>query len=401
VTVAVGTRGENERRPDQRAQDAGGDGVPRAPGWVREADRALAYATAEAPLLAYATPRAGLTRAAIITAFEKGEPRSPRWEYAQLEAERAQTIAAALESMAGVLGRREPAPLAQAYAARARETALEGILSSIMGAREFGARAKERFEPGRAGSAEASALAAAWVTTEVEAAPSDRVCTSDGHEASSLASRLRQEVGRLRLPYRVVPSSHLAALAATGDRVILVATGRKLTTVDVERTVLHEIQAHALPRHRASTLLPGLFAIGTARGNDDQEGLALALEERHGFLVGARRRELALRHRAVEAMDAGATFVEAVRTLLERDGASIPRAVVACERAFRGSDGETAGLGRERVYLSGYVRVAARLRERPGDERVLASGQVAVDAIEVLEPFVPMDRSQAAREASE
>jgi hypothetical protein len=270
-----------------------------------------------------------------------------------------------------------------------------------MGTREFAARAKERFEPRRAGSGEASALAASWVGADVEPAPSDRVCTSDGPEPSSLASRLRQEIGRLRLPYRVVPSSHLAALAATGDRVILVATGRKLTAVDVERTVLHEIQAHVLPRYRASTLLPGLFSIGTARGNDDQEGLAITLEDRHGFLVGARRRELALRHRAVEAMDAGATFVDAVRTLLERDGASVPRAVVACERAFRGSSGETAGLGRERVYLSGYVRVSARLRERPDDERVLASGQVAVDAVDVLAPFVPAEGARATRAASE
>jgi hypothetical protein len=373
---------------DARARSPG-DEVARAPAWVREADRALAYATAEAPLLAYATPRAGLARAEIIASFEKGEPRAPRWEYAQLDRERAQAIAAALESMVEVLTKREPAPLAQAYVARAREIALEGALSCVMGTPGFGARARERFEPGCAGSAEASALAAQWVAADIEPAPSDRACTSEGHEPSSLASRLRQEIGRLHLPYRVVPSSHLAALAATGDRVILVATGRKLTAVDVERTVLHEIHAHALPRYRASTLLPGLFAVGTARGNDDQEGLALVLEERHGFLVGARRRELALRHRAVEAMDAGATFVEAVRTLLERDGASIPRAVVACERAFRGSAGETAGLGRERVYLSGYVRVGARLRERPGDERVLASGQVAVDAIDVLAPFVP------------
>jgi hypothetical protein len=291
-----------------------------------------------------------------------------------------------------MLAKHEPAALGRAYAERAREIALEGILACEMGTPGFGARARLRFEPDREGSREGAALAAAWVTTPPDsAAVSARTCTSDGDEATSLASRLRQEIGRERLPCRVVPSTSLAALAATGDRVILVAAGRALTPVDVERTVLHEIHAHALPRYRASTLLPGLFAIGTARGNDDQEGLALFLEDRHGFLVGERRRELAFRHRAIEAMDAGATFVEAVRTLIDRDGAPTPRAVVACERAFRGSAGEAAGLGRERVYLAGFARVASRLRDRPGDERVLASGQVAVDAIDVLARFVPAD----------
>jgi hypothetical protein len=138
---------------------------------------------------------------------------------------------------------------------------------------------------------------------------------------------------------------------------------------------------------RASAQVPGIFAIGTARGVDDQEGLALVLEERHGFLRGARRRELALRHRAVEAMDAGGTLVEVVRTLLERDGAPLERAIAAAERAFRGSAGETAGLGRERVYLGAYARVSAWLDGRPEDERVIASGQVSVDAIETLRGY--------------
>jgi hypothetical protein len=38
------------------------------------------------------------------------------------------------------------------------------------------------------------------------------------------------------------------------------------------------------------------------------------------------------------------------------------------------------------VYLASFARVAACVRERPASEAVLASGQVAVDAVDVLAP---------------
>ena len=62
--------------------------------------------------------------------------------------------------------------------------------------------------------------------------------------------------------------------------------------------------------------------------------------------------------------------------------------MAAAERAFRGSTGETAGLGRERVYLAGYARVTERLLAKPDDEKVMASGQVAVEAIDALRGYV-------------
>jgi hypothetical protein len=318
----------------------------------------------------------------IVASFEAGRPRSPEWTYAPLDSNRAAALAGALESLAQTLASREPSPLGRAYAARARELALEALVASDVGTATFAARARARFPSDERG--EAASLAEAWITEVAIDAPLS--CSSDGEEPSSLRSRLREEIGKRRLPFRVVVSPSLSALAATGERAVYVAAGRAIARVDVERTVLHELEGHARPRFRASLSSPGLFAIGTARGADDQEGLALLLEERHGFLVGARRQELALRHRAVEAMDRGATFVETVRALVSRDGAPLARAVAAAARAFRGSSGETAGLGRERVYLASFARVAACVRERPASEAVLASGQVAVDAVDVLAP---------------
>jgi hypothetical protein len=339
----------------------------------------------ETPFLAAATPRAGLTRGELVRAFESGAPRDPGWTYAPLDPAGAASRAAALDSLADALETRDPLPLARVYMARARELAVESLLAAEVGGTGFAARARARFADDETAST-ASCLAAEWIRDPEPAPVAD--ATSDGPEPGSLASRMREEVGRRRLPFRVVVADDLAPLAATGHRTVWIAAGRAISSADVARTLLHEMEAHVMPRVRASAIELGIFAIGTARGADDQEGLALILEERHGFLRGARHRELALRHRAIEAMDAGGTFVEVVRTLVARDGASIAGAVAAAERAFRGSAGETAGLGRERVYLAGYARLGAKLREAPEDERVIESGQVAVDAVEALRGYV-------------
>jgi hypothetical protein len=159
-----------------------------------------------------------------------------------------------------------------------------------------------------------------------------------------------------------------------------------LDVVDVERTVTHEIEAHALPRTRARALPVAIFAMGTAGGSDDQEGYALWLEERRGLSGAGRRRELGSRHRAVSMMRAGADFVSVVRGV-RGWGTSLEGALRIAERAFRGSHGDTPGLGREHVYLDAYLRVRDRLAAAPEDEAVLRAGQVAVRAIETLRPW--------------
>ena len=134
----------------------------------------------------------------------------------------------------------------------------------------------------------------------------------DANDPRSLLSRLSNEVGRKKLPVRVCVQAGMASLAATGDGVILVAANKWLTARDVERTVLHEIEGHALPRARAAAAPLALFAIGTARGIDDQEGRAIAIEEEAGFLDDARKYELGCRHLAARVTLEGADFTEVV-----------------------------------------------------------------------------------------
>jgi hypothetical protein len=171
----------------------------------------------------------------------------------------------------------------------------------------------------------------------------------------------------------------MASLAATGDGVILIAENKWLSLRDIERTVLHEIEGHALPRARAARAPIALLALGTARGIDDQEGRAIAIEEKAGFLDQGRKFELGCRHLAARAALDGADFTEIV-TLLERRGAILRAALRIAARVQRGSQG-TGGLAREIVYLNARCKVERLFAGANGRtiEQVMRGGRIAAD----------------------
>jgi hypothetical protein len=310
---------------------------------------------------------------------------SPRWTYAPWEHG---DLRRALDAAERGLGRRHTTAIGALFSARLRELSIEAALCASAGTSEVALLARERYRPEPSIAGAASALCAEWLREPPHALAGPLVA-SDDVDPRSLLSRMREEVGRLRLPFRVVASPSLAPLSAIGDSTILVATGRLLPEEDAVRTVLHEVRGHAQPRSRSRRAGSVLFEAGTARGVDDQEGRALLLEERAGLLGPRRRRQIAARHWAVEAMLAGATFGEVARLLWRDHGLDAIDAVVVAERAFRGGDGSCPGLGRERVYLESLVRVRAHLDARPEDEAVLATGQVALEAIDALRPLAP------------
>jgi hypothetical protein len=356
------------------------------PPWLVRAERLLVEAVRTVRLLGSVVPRnAAQERARLIAAFESGAVATPRWTYARSDhGALRKALARAASRLAA-----EPHPVAQLYASRARELEIEAALASEAGTAVLGALARARFRSASpAAAGEATILARKWIAEGRDANVEGDVILSDANAPGSLLVRMREEVSRLGLPFAVVVQPSLSALAATGERHILVAAGRPTTKDDVERTVMHEIEAHAIPRTRAGTARLAIFQIGTARGIDDQEGFALVLEERGGFLSARRKRELAARHLAVEAMDGGASFADSVSALIKEHGIPAREAVLVTERAFRGSDGASPGLGRERIYLEAYLRVGEHLAKRPTDEGILTSGQVSLDAIATLAPFV-------------
>ena len=356
--------------------------------WLSRAERLLFEAVRSIRLLGSVVPRnAQAERVRLTAAFEAGQVTQPRWTYARSDHG---LLRKALASAASRLAS-EPQPIAHLYAARARELEIEAAIASEAGTAVLGALARSRFRSSdREAAGEATILARKWISEGREAVEptADQLTASDSTGEGSLLTRMREEVGRLRLPFAVVVQPSLSALAATGERHILVAANRLVTKDDVERTVMHEIEAHAIPRTRAQSARFAIFQIGTARGIDDQEGLALLLEERGEFLSPRRKRELSARHLAVEAMDGGASYADAVQALIKEHGLGAREAVMVGERAFRGGDGSSPGLGRERVYLEAFLRVKAHLDKRPIDESVLTSGQVGIEAIDTLAPYV-------------
>lgn len=351
-------------------------------------ERLLVQATRDVQLLAALTPtNAAEERARLVLALRAGRAARPAWRYAPVAHDGLRRALEAAEH--SVEAGEIETPLPGETCARLRELSVEAALCAAAGTPGVESLARERFAGAPGGAEiEASTIAQSWCGAPEDDAAAERLA-SDDPDPRSLLSRLRAEIGRRRLPFAVVIKPSLAPLAATGDGVILVAPGRATTVQDVERTVLHEIEGHAEPRARARTAPLALLRVGTARGVDDQEGYALFLEETHGFLVGARRRALAARHLTALRMRDGASFDDATRALLRDHGLDAETAIVVAERVYRGGDGVTEGLGRERVYLESFVRVRKHLAADPDDAAVLSAGQVALDAVSAVRPWLP------------
>ncbi len=353
--------------------------VTRFDPWLREAARRVA------PLGALAPTNLVTEVERLVAAEGRGNPAFTYGELPRLEDVRRGMLVAA-EALA------RGGPEEVLLGSRASELADECELIAARGTRELVGFASRRFGRRDAFDDEADALATRWLSEDVEPRepPNDcEVWSDDGADPRSLLSRLRAELARRGLAVRVVVSSTLAPFAAVGGGAVQIAGGRRLRVSDVERTVLHEIEGHVVPMERAragSRLLP---AIGSARGSDEQEGLALWIEARAGHLVARRRRELAFRHAAARAVHRGEVFgrnVDALRAL----GASIVDAVrIAC-RAHRGAGGDgVGGLGREATYLPAYCRVRAAIRGDASLVDTLQSGRLSVAAARVLRELEP------------
>jgi hypothetical protein len=363
------------------------------PQWLAAADRALTLASDRIRVIRAVTPRNTESElASLEDVFRRGNPRLPRWEYdrAPIPAELCSALQGLADFLEGV------SPLGRIYAGRAREMCLEAAIVDGVGTPHIRLPSARRFVGTSiddvADSSTADELARAW-SDPAEIAPfpeddDDLVRSCDDNDPRSLVASLSREAGRYRLPMRVVVEPGLASLAATGDGVIFVAARRWLRTRDVNRTVLHEIAGHALPRARAASAKARIFAFGTARGTDDQEGRALLIERASGFLDAARRRELGLRHLGARATLQGADFIEVVELLRNRR-APLASALRIAARAGRGGSG-SGGLAREIVYIPSLLRVERQLsspllaRGAARVEDMMAAGRIAADVAHSL-----------------
>jgi hypothetical protein len=323
--------------------------------WMSRVSRVLASAAREVRMLSALTPLdAQLERERLIAEVLSGRAAIPRWTYARRPQEHLAMLRRALDAAFGLLDRHAAMATDWLCLERLQELSLEAKLCEAAGTPLVGRLARVRFPAESRTRERASELGATWLR-EPEAPPRGTPIVSDDPDERSLLSQMRAAAGAHRLPFAVVVQPALAALAATGDEVILVGGGRPVHDEDARRTVLHEIEGHARPRARSQRSQMALLRAGTARGIDHQEGRALLLEERAGLLGPRRKRQLAARHWAVEAMIGGATFADVVDTLAHAHGVAAREAVVVAERQRRKKPGPGS-----RACLPRVVRAGAR-----------------------------------------
>ncbi|MET0410149.1 MAG: tyrosine/phenylalanine carboxypeptidase domain-containing protein [Polyangiaceae bacterium] len=343
----------------------------------RHVEQLLAHAEARIALLSRCQPEnAGAERQRLLAAHRRGDALVPEYRYAPPPD--LSELARGLVHAAAALERGDV--LARLYAERCRELQLEAELAGCVGQPGFAALARRRFSAGRGEDAErAATLADAW-TRALPAAPTPELTyrSDDTHEPRSLLSCLARRLGELRLACRLIVDERLSALAATGDAVIHVKAGVWLGARQAERITAHEVEAHALPRERARSEACGLLRVGSAHAVEDEEGRALLIEERGGWLDAERRRTLGLRHECASALAGGADWTECLRQLARR-GCSAEAGLGLMERVGRGG-----GLCRELVYLPAWCRLSRELAREPELERWLERGRVSLAAARVL-----------------
>lgn len=269
------------------------------------------------------------------------------------------------------------------YADRCEELLLEAELVESRGTPAFRELARLRYRLEPSDLAAANELAAGWL----EGSPGAEVPLRDAARREAgveLAAALRARLDALGLDVPVVERDNLATAAAVGDSVVYVSGDVTRDPDVVARIVLHEIEGHLLPRHSAKSAPCALLSIGARGAGEDEEGRALLLEERAGFLSDgaaagpARRRELALRHLAAVAVRDGAEL-EDVMQLLTARGMSVAPAVRLAERVVRGG-----GLGREVAYLPALLRVRRAFSAEPELEEWFRRGRVSIAAARAL-----------------
>ena len=253
---------------------------------------------------------------------------------------------------------------------RIAELALELRLVEACGSADVARLGAERFSFQPSERESARALAANWL-----AEPDPDPSKAERGSWPLLASSLSRHPGVIALGCGVVEADIVSLAAVAGGR-LLVRRGARASPRDAERIFVHEVGAHLGPRLRAEREGPP-FRIGTAGSAQDEEGRAVLLEERNGLLDVARRRELAARCVAAEAALAGADASEILRRLAAL-GLQDELARRLALRAVRGGGTTGGGLGREVVYLAGYLRVARALGEAPELESWMTRGRISI-----------------------
>lgn len=313
-------------------------------------------------------------RARLLARLTRGERVEPELQYEpppDLRAVRTVLVelARALESEGEIAG---------LYAARALELDREASLVEAVGTPAFRTLSAARFPEVPDTAPALDALVRSFLDAPPSVAPAELIRSDDEGHPHSLLSILRARIGAARQPVRVELRPSLATIAAAGQDVVLIRPGVLLSRRRAERIAVHELEAHVYPRLAARRQSLGLFRTGSSGSAEHEEGRALLIEERAGFLDGTRQRELALRHLAAAAVRDGASLSDTI-ALLASHGATPESGLDMALRSLRGG-----GLARELVYLPAYLQIKAAFTAEPETERWFENGRVSLRAAQIL-----------------
>jgi len=142
-----------------------------------------------------------------------------------------------------------------------------------------------------------------------------------------------------------------AGLMVSGQS-LLISTATRMTRGRLDALLQHEVSVHVLTAVNGNQQGLSIFGAGLAGYEGIQEGLGVFAEFAVDGLTGARVRLLAGRVLVVDAMLAGASFIECHRLLQMEHGFSAKGAFSIVARVFR-----SGGLSKDAIYLRGLKQV--------------------------------------------
>lgn len=258
-------------------------------------------------------------------------------------------------------------------AQRATELELEATLAETVATKAFIGFACERFPlPIGTRATELEQSGRSWIARNAQSKDdAPRFRSDDRRATQSLWSVMSKQLAAKGLRVRLRVDVDLMSVAACGDNLLVIRAGSLLTERAAIRITEHEINGHLLPRISAKRC-HDVLRCGCAGATDEEEGRALLLERRAGLMDEARCADLGARHLACTFMRRGATFIDAVRCLIEL-GTPLETAIRSMLRAVRGG-----GLGRELAYLPAMQRIERAFSVTPELERWFLDGRASL-----------------------
>lgn len=178
-------------------------------------------------------------------------------------------------------------------------------------------------------------------------------CHAIRDAAEEMIARYRHKVPAFKGATVCLREDIAPGLMVSGES-LLVSTSTHMTRARLDPLLQHEVGVHLLTCVNGNQQGLGIFGAGLAGYEGVQEGLGVFAEFACGGLTTARLRLLAARVIVVDAMLAGAGFVDCHRMLHAEHGFTSLRAFNIVARVFR-----SGGLTKDAIYLRGFNQVFA------------------------------------------